>query len=108
MYLLIIIFKKSEFMAAQRARPILLNERFLVIADVQSYRRRQKLTLTDVIPGYQGVRFTASFYLGFFVDHILKRWLLHTRNTSKKQLATVLTLLQGCSLINDVVYLLAA
>ena len=30
MYLLIIIFKKSEFMAAQRARPILLNERFLV------------------------------------------------------------------------------
>ena len=31
MYLLIIIFKKSEFMAAQRARPILLNERFLVI-----------------------------------------------------------------------------
>ena len=31
MYLLIIIFFKSEFMAAQRARPILLNERFLVI-----------------------------------------------------------------------------
>ena len=31
MYLLIIILKKSEFMAAQRARPILLNERFLVI-----------------------------------------------------------------------------
>ena len=31
MYLLIKIFKKSEFMAAQRARPILLNERFLVI-----------------------------------------------------------------------------
>ena len=30
MYLLIIIIKKSEFMAAQRARPILLNERFLV------------------------------------------------------------------------------
>ena len=30
MYLLIIIFFKSEFMAAQRARPILLNERFLV------------------------------------------------------------------------------
>ena len=28
---LVIIFKKSEFMAAQRARPILLNERFLVI-----------------------------------------------------------------------------
>ena len=35
MYLLIIIFKKSEFMAAQRARPILLNERFLVI--INSY-----------------------------------------------------------------------
>ena len=31
MYLLITILKKSEFMAAQRARPILLNERFLVI-----------------------------------------------------------------------------
>ena len=31
MYLLIIIFFKSEFMAAQRARPILHNERFLVI-----------------------------------------------------------------------------
>ena len=31
MYLLIIIFKKSEFMAAQCARPILLNERFLVL-----------------------------------------------------------------------------
>ena len=31
MYLLIIILKKSEFMAAQRARPILLNERFLVL-----------------------------------------------------------------------------
>ena len=30
MYLLIIILKKSEFMAAQRARPILLNERFPV------------------------------------------------------------------------------
>ena len=30
MYLLIKILKKSEFMAAQRARPILLNERFLV------------------------------------------------------------------------------
>ena len=33
MYLLIIILKKSEFMAAQRARPILLNERFLVIGE---------------------------------------------------------------------------
>ena len=32
MYLLIIILKKFEFMAAQRARPILLNERFPVIS----------------------------------------------------------------------------
>ena len=39
MYLLIIIFKKSEFMAAQRARPILLNERFLVIIYIISRAR---------------------------------------------------------------------
>ena len=39
MYLLIIIFKKSEFMAAQRARPILLNERFLVISVIKNVER---------------------------------------------------------------------
>ena len=39
MYLLIIIFKKSEFMAAQRARPILLNERFLVT----QFREQQRM-----------------------------------------------------------------
>ena len=38
MYLLIIIFKKSEFMAAQRARPILLTERFLVSMRTEMFR----------------------------------------------------------------------
>ena len=42
MYLLIIILKKSEFMAAQRARPILLNERFLVIL-------RMRRSVTDIL-----------------------------------------------------------
>ena len=41
MYLLIIILKKSEFMAAQRARPILLNERFLVIIYAHNYILRE-------------------------------------------------------------------
>ena len=43
MYLLIIIFFKSEFMAAQRARPILLNERFLVIYAIECARIRTRI-----------------------------------------------------------------
>ena len=43
MYLLIIILKKSEFMAAQRARPILLNERFLVLIII-NYREEKAKT----------------------------------------------------------------
>ena len=57
MYLLIIILKKSEFMAAQRARPILLNERFLVIGE---RAKRESLLLSCKL------RFAIYIYIYIF------------------------------------------
>ena len=59
MYLLIKIFKKSEFMAAQRARPILLNERFLVYNNWRASEASEPLS-------YCKLRFAIYIYLYIF------------------------------------------